>query len=607
MKKNDRLINCILAITGSILLWGILAVLFDLYYDLNDDVLIKDILAGFYTGTPDAHNNQMLYPISIIIACLYRITDKIPWFGILEVVSMMISFGLIGYRICGLFHRLSLKIFYMVLQVLIYAGLMMWEIINVQYTVVAGMLTACAAVWLYTGEPVGTSDQTVVGLHRDRWGRIFRVRQDPDRNIDRDNTIPKVYKKATYAEMGTFIKRNIPAIVLTVIAFNFRSELVLLLSPLLAAVAIAKWVEEDHKWDHLAICGYLGVFLIICILLLASLSLDGIAYSSPEWKEYRRFFDARTEVYDFTGVPDYEENKAFYEKSGISEEQVRLLTDYNYYLDESIDADLLETVAEGVKSGAAVGRRTYRKTIREALWEYIHNSFDVMSTTSPGSDNPGEHIFADEAGQHRGFNLTVIILYIALVISAFLTGDTTVAIKIPAFVILRSIPWIYVYLQGRVLGRITHPLYIMEIMILLAMLFAEGMRTEGEDTGVRLMTGGFILLSCCFIAVICILMIPVRYRYLDKSSSERESANAEYSMILNKVTSSPDTYFYIDTYSTVDATEKIFGTSPVSKKNMQLLGGWMGNSPLDSYKRSMFDKKEILLKEDLLALTETEY
>lgn len=596
--------NRVLSIAGALVLWGALTLLFVFYYDLNDDVMIKDILSGVYTGTPDAHNNQMLYPISILIVGLYRITDKIPWFGMLEVVSMMVGFGLIGYRICGLFQKLGPKIFYMVLQILIFAGLMMWEIVNVQYTVVAGLLTAAAAVWLYTGEPVGTSDQPAVGLHRDRCGRIFRIRQDADRNIDRDNTIPKVYKKATYLEMGTFIRHNIPAILLVTVAFNIRSELVLLLSPILVAIAIAKWVEEDHKWDHLAICGYLGVFLSICILLLTSLSLDGIAYSSPEWKEYRRFFDARTEVYDFTGVPDYEQNKAFYENTGISEEQVRLLTDYNYYLDASIDADLLETVAEGVKSGAAVGRRTYRKTIREALWEYVHNSLDIMSTDSADS---GEHIFADEAGQHRGFNLAVIILYIALVISAILTKDTTVAVKIPIFLILRSIPWIYIYLQGRVLGRITHPLYILEIMALLAMLLAEGMRIEVEDTGVRRMTGGFVFLTGCIIAVICIMLLPVRFKYLNKSAAEREAANVEYSVILDKVTSSPDTYFYIDTYSTVDATEKIFGTSPVSKKNMQMLGGWMGNSPLDTYKRSLCDKEEILLKEDLLALTDTEY
>ncbi len=66
-------------------------------------------------------------------------------------------------------------------------------------------------------------------------------------------------------------------------------------------------------------------------------------------------------------------------------------------------------------------------------------------------------------------------------------------------------------------------------------------------------------------------------------------------MITDKVTSAPDTYFYIDTYSTVDATEKIFGTEPVSKKNMQLLGGWMGNSPLDKDKQDAYEKSEVIL------------
>ncbi len=45
----------------------------------------------------------------------------------------------------------------------------------------------------------------------------------------------------------------------------------------------------------------------------------------------------------------------------------------------------------------------------------------------------------------------------------------------------------------------------------------------------------------------------------------------------------------------MDATEKIFGTEPVSKKNMQLLGGWMGNSPLDKDKQDAYEKSEVIL------------
>ena len=40
LKKHE---NCILSLAMALILAGILAARFDFYYDLNDDVLIKDI------------------------------------------------------------------------------------------------------------------------------------------------------------------------------------------------------------------------------------------------------------------------------------------------------------------------------------------------------------------------------------------------------------------------------------------------------------------------------------------------------------------------------------------------------------------------------------
>ena len=42
------------------------SVLFDFYYDLNDDTAIKDIISGTYTGIPSGYCIQMLYPLSFI-------------------------------------------------------------------------------------------------------------------------------------------------------------------------------------------------------------------------------------------------------------------------------------------------------------------------------------------------------------------------------------------------------------------------------------------------------------------------------------------------------------------------------------------------------------
>ena len=59
-----------------------LACRFDYYYDLNDDVLMKEILSGNYTGVPEGHNIQMLWLISAAISLLYRIIRIAPWYGI---------------------------------------------------------------------------------------------------------------------------------------------------------------------------------------------------------------------------------------------------------------------------------------------------------------------------------------------------------------------------------------------------------------------------------------------------------------------------------------------------------------------------------------------
>ena len=47
---------------------------------LNDDVTMRSILSGAYTGTPDGHAVYMQYPLTGLIALLYRAIHFVPWF-----------------------------------------------------------------------------------------------------------------------------------------------------------------------------------------------------------------------------------------------------------------------------------------------------------------------------------------------------------------------------------------------------------------------------------------------------------------------------------------------------------------------------------------------
>ena len=71
----------------------------DYYFDLNDDVLMKDILSGAYTGIPEGNNIQMLYPISAFISVLYRIVRGLDWYGIFLCFLQALCVFVITYKI----------------------------------------------------------------------------------------------------------------------------------------------------------------------------------------------------------------------------------------------------------------------------------------------------------------------------------------------------------------------------------------------------------------------------------------------------------------------------------------------------------------------------
>ena len=79
LKKYENWIIALAALAALVLFTGFK---FDYFYDLNDDVLMKDILAGVYTGTPEGHNIQMLWLISAFISLFYRLAGGLPWYGI---------------------------------------------------------------------------------------------------------------------------------------------------------------------------------------------------------------------------------------------------------------------------------------------------------------------------------------------------------------------------------------------------------------------------------------------------------------------------------------------------------------------------------------------
>lgn len=63
---------------------------------LNDDVTMRSILSGAYTGTPDGHAVYMQYPLTGILALLYKMIGFVPWLELFFTLCIAICMVLLA-------------------------------------------------------------------------------------------------------------------------------------------------------------------------------------------------------------------------------------------------------------------------------------------------------------------------------------------------------------------------------------------------------------------------------------------------------------------------------------------------------------------------------
>lgn len=550
--KINNILLSLLVVLG---IYAIGAYFFDFYYDLNDDMVIKDILSGVYHGSPDGHTNQMLYPIGFLISGIYCLLPKVPVFGIFLCVCLGLCFWMISYRMQSFFESSRVKIITTILMILVFTSLMIWELIYVQYSVVCGVLVGTACFWFYTT------------------------------SVDDD--------------IRGFWKKNIPALGLVWLAFLVRSEMMLLTSPFLAAAGMMHWTEAvkiekecdnaiDKKslWKYMlsknSICKYVGFVGVIAAGIGILLGTDYLAYRGEEWQEYRGFFNARTQLYDYTWYPNYEEQKEFYEENGISEIQYRLIDNYNFGLDESITENTLEKVAFYGEKPNMLGSNFQR--IKNSMIELVKRSFSL---------------------QDAPYNYFVLAGYGLVVGLAIVQKNREYIWKLLFLVVMRCIPWMYLIYVQRAVARIIHPLYIIEFLILLAMLVKQlyDRPLWNVEKYYRMIVAGVL-------AVAALIYIPFGYMKVNAEQVRREQIVEKQRLLDDYAKANPENYYYLDVYSTIHFVEKMFQDVDNSQKNYDLLGGWVCRSPLQKQNLKKYTTaatiEEAMLAENVYFVAEAE-
>lgn len=509
-------------------LWLILAVFFDFYYDLNDDTAMKDILSGAYTGIPDGHNIQMLYPLGAFVSLFYKAVPFVPWYGIF---LCLCQFGALWAILCGLlsFVRKEKRKTAALLLAAAAGVLFLYEFVFVQYTVTAGLLVTAAVVRIYA--------QPSAQPGRKQW-----------------------------------ICYHVPTVFLLVLAFYLRTEMMLLLTPFAGFAYLCRICGVVSKNDNDVINNdslkndenvtkrikkeienAALLFGITGLLMLVGLAADNFAYGSGSWKQFRQLFDDRTEVYDFYGLPDYTENRKFYESAGLSEAEFTLLDNYNFDIDREIDTELMHEIA---KYAAAHQKDSMPRRLYLSVYTYLYR-------------------FAH--GEELVFDLLAACGYFFLVKAALIKKKPLLFLETALLFCMRTALWLFLLYRGRVPERITHPLYLAELLLLLLFFLSWQNVLQWKKYEKSAILSLYVILCLCA----ALFHIPdVRQQY-----DRREEINVQWQELKEYCMADAEHFYYVDVYSAVPYSEKLFADTDPAYRNFDYAGGWSVKSPIAAKKR----------------------
>ncbi len=513
---------------------------FDCYFDLNDDILMKNILSGVYTGTPDGHNIYMLWPLGALISLCYRIAGSLPWYGLFLTGCHYVCIFLILNRSLHFCQTNPGKVAVALTETVLLSALLLNHLVLVQYTVTSGILAGTAVFLLVTEQKTGKQMF---------WGRS--------------------------------------AILLVILAFLIRSTMLLLVLPLICTAGIIRWGSEKVIFTKEHAIQYFSIFGVMILGLLVGQGSHLLAYSSEEWRTFEEFNDNRTEIYDFQGIPSYEGNEAFYESVGLTESEKLLLDNYNFGMDEEINEKVVGEVA-AYAGEIRSEEQSFDEKLKDKFFQYVYRF--TRGHGVDGSDFP--------------WNYAVIIGYLSVFVLSLAQRKWGVFWKLPLLLGVRTLLWLYLLMRGRSPERVTHSLYLVELCILGAMLLTEGsaMTYIKEDKSAK-RTGRQVLIGLCMCIFLWfgLAISSEQITGIEKRSDERFWANNLYQELFAHLSAeeSAENFYFIDVYSWASVSERVFEKKDNSLDNYDIMGGWICKSPLQRKKMENFgiDTMEQALRE----------
>lgn len=329
MLQNKRKI---FELAGSMFLSAVLFLIIykfiPIVYSTNDDRMIAEIISGQFTGKPEAYAIQMTYGFTWFLSKLYEITRNLNWYGIVLIGVQIFSLGTVFYRLQSFSDKWLKKAEILLLAIFMYTAIWLKVYVQLTYTTTAAFVGLAAIFW--------------------------------------------------YATSKTNWKNVLMTVVLANIAFCIRPNIFYLFVPATGLVYLWKLIEKKD-FKKLTIGAPFIILGVTAILFV----VNAAAYSQEGWKEFKEFFDDRTNVYDYYDLLPYSEYPELYEPYGISEEEYNMMRVYNYTVMGDLPKEFFPEYIEAVKEMEQTQGVTFVSKSIDAVKTFVKDVF----TNAYGNEN----------------------------------------------------------------------------------------------------------------------------------------------------------------------------------------------------------------------------
>lgn len=277
--------NQYMILTGIVLI--LTYIVFTVQAESNDDPVIMQYISGYVTGKPDALPYLFGVSYTYFISRLYEFTTNIPWYGLAYV---LINTGAV-LVICDRFMRRNCTIRNYVCFLCLYVSFFVYQLTNIQFTMVAGLSGAAAIMVVYD-------------VHEEEKIKASDI---------------------------------VLAVIFAFFSYNIRFECSLVMLGVMIYAVLGNIILLRKQNRNQIIC------LLLCIgVMVISALCNTIYVNTTEWKEYVKLAYERARFMDYE-ILEYEDDEDIYTSVGWDND-VYYLTRNWCFMDDGTDLETFVTL-----------------------------------------------------------------------------------------------------------------------------------------------------------------------------------------------------------------------------------------------------------------------